>query len=169
MSDLVAKIGVGAASLYAAFGNKEQLFKATVERYAATFSVVLYGPINDPSLTTREAVEGLFERAAQLFSEPETPAGCFMFSAAAAVSPSSAAIEELLRVKRAEAEARLAERIAEGVKNGELGSDVDPVVLARFLNSVLQGMSVQARDGATHAELLGIASMALTVWPARTV
>ena len=71
-----------------------------IERYAATFSVHLYAPINDPALSTYEAVKGLLERAASSFSEPGTPAGCFMYSAAAAVSPASAAIECLLRDRR---------------------------------------------------------------------
>ena len=80
MADLVAETGVAAASLYAAFGNKAGLFAAVIERYAATFSVHLYAPINDPALSTYDAVKGLLERAASSFSEPGTPAGCFMYS-----------------------------------------------------------------------------------------
>ena len=55
MADLVAETGVAAASLYAAFDNKAGLFAAVIERYAATFSVHLYAPINDPALSTYEA------------------------------------------------------------------------------------------------------------------
>lgn len=164
MADLVAALGVGAASLYAAFGNKAGLFAKAVDRYAATFSVTLYGSINDPNLTAQEAVEGLFERAARLFSEPATPAGCFMYSAAAAVSPASGAIEALLRDKRAAAEARLADRLAQGIADGELIPDTDPQASARYLNCVLEGMSVQARDGTTYAELQQIARRALIGW-----
>ncbi|WP_337442110.1 TetR family transcriptional regulator, partial [Agrobacterium pusense] len=69
MADLVAETGVAAASLYAAFDNKAGLFAAVIERYAATFSVHLYAPINDPALSTFEAVKGLLERAASSFSE----------------------------------------------------------------------------------------------------
>ena len=128
MADLVAETGVAAASLYAAFGNKAGLFAAVIERYAATFSVHLYAPIDDPSLSTYEAVKGLLERAASSFSEPGTPAGCFMYSAAAAVSPASAAIECLLRDKRIAAEALLIERLRRGA---EVVGEVDRV-RARF-------------------------------------
>ena len=133
MADLVAETGVAAASLYAAFDNKAGLFAAVIERYAATFSVHLYAPINDPALSTYEAVKGLLERAASSFSEPETPAGCFMYSAAAAVSPASAAIECLLRHKRIAAEALLIERLHRGAVQGELAAEVDPAVLGSGL------------------------------------
>lgn len=166
MADLVAETGVAAASLYAAFDNKAGLFAAVVERYAATFSVHLYAPINDPALSTYEAVKGLLERAASSFSEPGTPAGCFMYSAAAAVSPASAAIECLLRDKRIAAEALLIERLQRGAAQGELAANTDPAVLGKFINTVMEGMSVQARDGATIDELLSIAKMALDRWPA---
>ena len=156
MADLVAETGVAAASLYAAFDNKAGLFAAVIERYAATFSVHLYAPINDPALSTYEAVKGLLDRAASSFSEPGTPAGCFMYSAAAAVSPASAAIECLLRDKR----------LQRGAAQGELAANTDPAVLGKFINTVMEGMSVQARDGATINELLSIAKMALDRWPA---
>ena len=165
MSDLVSELGVGAASLYAAFGNKAGLFAAVVERYASTFSVALYAPVNNPELSTRDAVKELLERAAATFSEPETPAGCFMYSAAAAVSPASASIALMLRTKRSEAEALLAERLRKGIAHGDLPKNADPVLLAKFVNTVMEGMSVQARDGATTEELRSIVNMTLEVWP----
>ena len=45
-------------------------------------------------------------------------------------------------------------------------ADTDPAVLGKFINTVMEGMSVQARDGATINELLSIAKMALDRWPA---
>ena len=164
MSDLVVALGISAPSIYAAFGNKAQLFEKAVDRYSATFSVDLYGPINDPKLTTLAAVKGLFERACHIFSEPNTPAGCFMFSAAAAVSPASANIENMLRERRARAEMRLAERLAEGVAKSELSTICDPKADAKYLNCVLEGMSVQARDGASLAELQLIARRTTAAW-----
>ena len=165
MSDLVAELGVGVPSLYAAFGNKAGLFAAVVERYAATFSAALYAPIRDENLTTQQAVEELFARAAHTFSEPDTPAGCFMYSAAAAVAPASVEIELMLRAKRAAAEGELTDRLAQGVQRGELAAEVNAAALAKYLNCVMEGMSVQARDGATLEDLQAIARMALAHWP----
>lgn len=164
MADLVAALGVGAPSLYAAFGNKAQLFTKALERYAETFSVTLYGVIDDPFLTTQAAVEILFDQAARQFSEPETPGGCFMYSAAAAVSPTSGAIEVLLRGERAEFETRLATRLVQGISRGDMRSNIDPIATAKYLNCILQGMSLQARDGAKYADLKSIAQRALASW-----
>jgi AcrR family transcriptional regulator len=166
MSDLVTELGVGAPSLYAAFGNKAQLFAAVVERYAATVSCTSYASVEDCELTTYEAIRELLMRTARLFSETETPAGCLIVSAAAAVSPASAAIEQLLRDKRLGLERGIAERLRRGVESGELADDLDPAAFAKFLNCVMQGMSVQARDGATLEDLQALAAMALDRWPA---
>lgn len=167
MSDLVEELGVAAASLYAAFGNKAGLFEAVVDRYAATFSAALYAPVNDPQLSTYDAIKDLLARAAANFSEPDTPAGCFMYSAAAAVSPASASIERLLRDRRIGAESVLAARLEKGIVQGDLAEDTNPVALAKFINAIMEGMSVQARDGATLDELQAIARMALDRWPKR--
>ena len=80
--------------------------------------------------------------------------------------PPSAAIECLLRDKRIAAEALLIERLQRGAARGELAANTDPAVLGKFINTVMEGMSVQARDGATINELLSIAKMALDRWPA---
>lgn len=164
MSDLVAELGVGAPSLYAAFGNKADLFSAAVERYVCAINATLYSPIDDQTLTAREAVTAVLERAAHLFAEPETPAGCFMFSSVAAVSSSSASVENLLREKRATAEARLAHRLSVAVAAGELEKDADPSALAKYLMCVMEGMSMQARDDATEDSLRAVAYLALRAW-----
>ena len=72
----------------------------------------------------------------------------------------------LLRDKRIAAEALLIERLQRGATQGELAANADPAVLGKFINTVMEGMSVQARDGATINELLSIAKMALDRWPA---
>lgn len=58
------------------------------------------------------------------------------------------------------------ERLQRGAAQGELAANTDPAVLGKFINTVMEGMSVQARDGATINELLSIAKMALDRWPA---
>lgn len=80
------------------------------------------------------------------------------------ISPTSGAIEALLRDRRTGAEAQLAARLSDGVSQGELPKTLDPVATAKYLNCVLEGMSVQARDGATLADLRAIATRALAGW-----
>ncbi|ADU14092.1 TetR/AcrR family transcriptional regulator [Asticcacaulis excentricus] len=166
MADMVAVLGLTAPSIYAAFGNKAGLFAAVAERYSATFSAYLYAPVRDEAFTTREAIEALLARAATTFSGPDSPAGCFMYSAGAAVSPAATDIAEMLRGKRTIAEREVTERLARGVERGELPKEFDAAGYSKFLSSVMAGMSVQARDGATLAELQAVAATALKTWPA---
>ena len=60
----------------------------------------------------------------------------------------------------------MGERIMAGKAMGEIPGDADPSTLARFVAAVIEGMAVQARDGADEATLLGIADVALRAWSA---
>ena len=60
---------------------------------------------------------------------------------------------------------KLRSRLETGVANGELPASTDIDGLSRFYLGVFQGMAVQARDGATPAELRGIAAAAMAAWP----
>ena len=48
---------------------------------------------------------------------------------------------------------------------GELPASADTDGLSRFYLGVFQGMAVQAQDGASQAELRGIAAAAMAAWP----
>jgi hypothetical protein len=50
-------------------------------------------------------------------------------------------------------------RIERGKSDGDLRADVDSAALARFVQALVQGMSLQARDGASERELLTIANL----------
>lgn len=160
ISALVAEIGIGSPSLYAAFGSKARLFEAAADRYVSTYTAWLYAPLGDPSLTAGEAVDELLDRAAHLFTAADTPPGCLLYSAAAAVSPAGAAAERVLRDGRLKAEARLSDRLAAARAAGEHWP-ADPRPAAKFISTVLAGMSSQARDGASLQELQAIRQSAL--------
>lgn len=164
MADLLKAMGINAPSLYATFGNKEQLFLEAVAHYTATRAVMLYRSL-DEELTAREAIAQMLTNAAELFSAPDNPAGCFYVAAAAATAESSVYIEEQLRKCRLEKEAAIRARLARGVAEGELPASADPAKLAKYFNAVMQGISTQSRDGATQAELLDIADSAMAAWP----
>lgn len=165
MADLLQATGLTAPSLYAAFGNKERLFLAAVEHYAATYAAVLYRPLEEP-VAAREAIERMLREAAAIFSVPGHPAGCFLVSAAVNCSPGSARIADELRRRRAEKERVIRDRLARAVETGELSAAANPARLAKFFNAVMQGLNTQARDGATREELEAVVEQAMAAWPA---
>ncbi|MGW0467127.1 TetR/AcrR family transcriptional regulator [Streptomyces sp. NPDC003027] len=162
VSDLTRAMGISAPSLYAAFGDKRTLFEEVVEAYA-----VSYGAYGDEALaeepTARDALARMLREAADAFTDPSHPRGCLVISSA--TNCSNLEVEEALRQRRNRALASFETRIRRGVAAGELPADADTGALARFCGAVLQGMSQQARDGATREELRAVAEVATAAWP----
>ena len=162
LHDLTDAMGINPPSLYAAFGDKEHLFLEAVERYEAKNGAAC--PYADAP-TARDAVERLLTYTAHEFSKPCNPRGCLMVMAATTSSSSSAKLQSALAASRADAKARLKARIDQGVKDGELPRGTDTGALADFYATVLSGMSLQARDGASRKRLLATVATAMRSWP----
>lgn len=162
VSDLTRAMGIGAPSLYAAFGDKRSLFEEVVQAYGAR-----YGSFGDRALaeepTARAGVERMLREAAAEYTAPGRPHGCLVIHAAA--NCSTAEVEESLRRRRNANIAAIESRIDADVAAGVLPADTDAATLARYAGAMIQGMSQQARDGASRTELEALAEIALAVWP----
>lgn len=164
MADLTAAMGINPPSLYAAFGDKERLFLEAIERYLANPAL----PITclESELTARGAIEKMLQDAARQLVCPSHPPGCMVVIAAMNVSHASAPVQAALAAKRAASLRFLEARLERARAYGELGPGVDVKALARFYATVLQGMTIQAKDGATGDELTAVAARAMRAWPA---
>ncbi|CAM5575642.1 TetR family transcriptional regulator [Streptomyces avidinii] len=162
ISDLTASLGIGAPSLYAAFGDKRKLFDEVVVvyggRYAEFAAVAL---VEEP--TAREAVGRVLREAAEIYTDPAHPPGCMVISAA--VNTTSQEVARALRERREASLVMFERRIRADVAAGVLPADTDVWALARYAGAVLQGMSQQSRDGASREELEAVAELALRGWP----
>ncbi|MEV8398481.1 TetR/AcrR family transcriptional regulator [Streptomyces niveus] len=163
ITDLTDAMGIGAPSLYAAFGDKKTLFAEVVDSYA-----VRYGAFGaralDEEPTARAGFTRLLTETAAVFTDPSHPRGCLMICAA--VNCATPEVENALRERREANIAGFESRIRADMATGELPPDTDPSALARFIGAIIQGMSQQARDGATGAALQGVADAAMRAWPA---
>ena len=164
LCDLTAAMGINPPSLYAAFGDKEQLFMEAIDRYAERRRQAL-APIYEQEPTARGAIERVLMRAVEELSQPGTPRGCMLVLSAINCADASAHIQSALAERRAASRARLKARIDRAVKEGELAADTDTAALADFYTAVLQGMSHRARDGASRKSLIATAQTALRAWP----
>ncbi|MFD8571687.1 TetR/AcrR family transcriptional regulator [Streptomyces sp. NPDC057694] len=162
VSDLTREMGIGAPSLYAAFGDKRTLFEEVVRVYGTTHGA---GPgralAEEP--TARGAVERLLREAADAFTAPGLPHGCLVIHAA--TNCTTPEVELALREQRNTSLGAIADRLRQGVAAGELPEGTDTTALARCVAAVFQGMSQQARDGASRTELEAVAALAMAVWP----
>jgi AcrR family transcriptional regulator len=164
IAQLTGALGIGAASLYAAFGDKRALFFEALDRYLRTYAAFT-GRALAEELGARDAVERLLREAAAAYTRPDHPRGCLLITAATNCSPQSADIAARLRELRAQGADALEDKIAAATRTGELPAGTDARALATFYSAVLQGMSAQARDGAARTDLEQIAEAALLAWP----
>jgi AcrR family transcriptional regulator len=164
MNDLCDAMDVRSPSLYAAFGSKEALYLEAVERYVDIQGHLVWDGLEEAS-TARAGVESLLLAATEHLPKARaTPAGC-MVTLAAISDEWPAAITRVARKVRLEMRDRLRARLEAAVTGGELPASTDVIGLSGFYLSVFQGMAIQARDGATQAELERIASAAIAAWP----
>ena len=162
VADLTRAMGISAPSLYAAFGDKKTLFEEVVEVYAGSYGA-FGGRAFAEEPTARGAFGRLLREAASEYTGSGHPPGCLMISAA--VNCSTPEVEEAMRARRNRNLTAFEARIRRGVEERELPADTDATALARFVGAVMQGMSQQARDGATREELEAVAEAAMTAWP----
>lgn len=162
VADLTKAIGIAAPSLYHAFGSKADLYREVLRRYGSSG----LGPDEIANATSsHDAARQLLERGIAAVTAPGRPLGCMVSSGMLMTSTENAELAGELKGLRAATREALERRIARDVEEGILPKEVEAAALARFYVSVLQGISVQALDGATRDELLPIAARALAAWP----
>lgn len=161
VSALTEAMGIGTTSLYAAFGNKAELFQRALARYIAVNTAYVTDALDQP--TAYLAAEAFLLGNARAVTTPGRPPGCL--SVQGAVTGGDAPEFASLTRNRAEAEARFVERFERAVREGDLDPAEDPASLAAYLITVATGFAVRAADGVTRKTLEGLARRALSGFP----
>jgi TetR/AcrR family transcriptional regulator, copper-responsive repressor len=164
ISDLTSAMGITPPSLYTAFGDKEQLFLEAIERYALGYGSAGARALEE-ELSARSAIERWLMEAANELTQPCHPKGCMVVMAATNCSAAAERVQDALLLRRTEAIANVGRRIQGGIDGGELPPDTDAKDLANFYATIYQGMSMQAKDGATHESLMATVRTAMRSWP----
>lgn len=160
--DLIAVMGISASSFYNSFGSKEALYHEAIDAYARQAGAWFVAALQTNETTT-EAFRALFDAVAREFTRCDTPSGCMIATAATQCSPAQNRLKALMIDQRRMAEDAMKQRLAQGVAAGDLPIDTDIDALAGYLSVVMQGLGIQARDGASREKLTEIGHMALAV------
>jgi AcrR family transcriptional regulator len=163
LADLTTAMGINRPSLYAAFGDKEALFRKVLDRYAQGPGAHALHALNEP--TSRAVVEKLLRGGADLLTTPGSPHGCLLVQGALTCGNSADSMRRELISRRTAGEAALRRRFTRAKAEGDLSPDANPANLARYIATLINGMSVQATGGATRSELRRVADIALQNWP----
>ncbi len=157
---LTRAMGINRPSLYAAFGNKEQLFRKALDHYQTGPQSFLTEAINKP--TARGTVEAIFRGFVGMQDKSR---GCMIVSGALACGDEAEPIRRELARLREKGVQIIRERFERAVQEGDLPKGTDCPTLARYIVTVLNGLAVQAVSGATEKELRLVAKMAMEAWP----
>ncbi|MDX1536947.1 TetR/AcrR family transcriptional regulator [Arsukibacterium sp.] len=163
LSDLTEAMGINKPSLYAAFGNKEQLFLKAIELYESRPCSFFLPALEKP--TAYQVAEHMLYGAAMNMADQAHPQGCVVVQGALSCSEAAATVKEALLNRRVEGEQKLRARFEQAKLDGDLPASTDAETLARYLGTVLQGMAIQANNGATSEQLRQVAEMTLQAFP----
>ncbi|MGV3614015.1 MAG: TetR/AcrR family transcriptional regulator [Fimbriimonas sp.] len=163
LTDLTEAMGINRPSLYAAFGNKEELFRRAFDRYVEFRADQLREAFAAP--TGRAVAEAVLFVSAEALANPINP-GCMSVQCALACSEEAEPIRRELGSQRKHMEASLRERFERAKAEGDLSGEASAEDLARFVTTVVQGMAVHASAGASAEALRRVAELAMRAWPA---
>jgi AcrR family transcriptional regulator len=164
IQDLVKAMGINKPSLYSIFGCKEEIFREAVELYDRLEGKATSNSLVE-SATAREAVETMLRANAQAYSVTSGPRGCMVVLSSLLGAPENEDVREFLAANRQQGEKVLRDRLIRGINEGDLPPSADVDQLAAFYTTVLEGLSIQARDGATPEKLNTIIDLAMLAWP----
>lgn len=162
LPELTAAMGINRPSLYAAFGNKEELFRKALDRYTEKSKARMNDMLSAP--TAREGLETLLFSIAEATACPKTPRGCLLVQALSGGDEAEPMRRELA-ARRHGTETVLRERFERGIAEGDMPKDANAADLAAFYATLMQGMSVQSNSGASRNDLMRTAQIALKAFP----
>lgn len=163
LSDLTQAMGINRPSLYAAFGDKEALFRKALARYAEGPNAFFLEALAAP--TARAAAEQLLLGAAAMLGNPRNPRGCLGVQSALVCGDTSEPIRRELTTFRKNAEKKIRQRFQRAQTEGDLPAAADPRDLAAYIATVVRGLAVDAASGASRESLRRVAQTAMRAWP----
>jgi AcrR family transcriptional regulator len=159
MADLSQAMGIHPSSIYAAFGDKQELFALAAKQYADVPAQYMVKALDQP--TFRGFILAAFDNTVEFLSSKDHPSSCFTLTGAISCGTDMEPAKILMREMRLQNEAAIKARLLKARKDGEFpgGENVDDYT--RYLSSLLSGLAIQAANGSTRAELKRTAEVAL--------
>jgi TetR/AcrR family transcriptional regulator, copper-responsive repressor len=162
LDDLAAAAGLNRPSLYAAFGNKEELYVRALRHYGGRNVAALQAILSRPG-TIEARLGDVYRAAVDLYTAPPKATGCMIIGTATVEAPTHRRIAVAAAGLLAEIEAQFEQAFAHAVAAGELGADPPPATRARLAGAILDTLAVRARLGAKAADLKAFARSTVPV------
>jgi TetR/AcrR family transcriptional regulator, copper-responsive repressor len=145
-------------SLYAAFGDKEALYLATLRRYRDAGRAAMRQALS-PERPLREGLSTVYAKALDLYLGGEGGArGCLLISTAATEALRRPAVRAVLANSLRAFDDEFRTRLCLAREQGELPSDADPVALTWVASATLDALALRARAGEPRSLLEAMAA-----------
>ncbi len=165
LAELTEAMGITKPSLYACFGNKEALFRKALDLYGREKLAYVQTALKAP--TAKGVAEAFLRGALAMLSNEHDPRGCLGVISAVACTTYADSLRDEVMALRASSDRAILERFQRAQQEGDLPEGVEAAALASYLSTILQGMSVQARSGASIEELEQLVATTLAIWPGK--
>lgn len=166
IGDLTEALQVNKPSLYAAYGNKEELFSEILKAYISGPASYFFEVFNET--TTKNLVRSLLIKSIEILFYSENPHGCLIVMSTASQELQKLGIQQSLVASLKEHEHKLIARFGQAKAEGEFCKEIDPVRLALYVVTLHKGLSLQAINGSSKEEMLALAEQVIELWPSTT-
>lgn len=163
MAELTQAMGINSPSLYAAFGSKRGLFQEALRLYLETEDSETRNKLFGAP-TARAGIHAMLRHSGRSLSRPGLPHGCMLILGDTNTTVQNESIRQSLCKWRREAQSGFEERLRRGIEDGDVPANADVAGIAAFYMTVLQGLSLHARDGASREAMLQVADAAMAAW-----
>jgi AcrR family transcriptional regulator len=159
MADLSSAMGIHPSSIYAAFGDKQELFALAAKRYADIPAQYMVRALEQPTLL--RFILAAFDNTVEFLGSKEHPSSCFTLTGAISCGTDTKPAKLLMREMRLQNEAAIKARLLKARKDGEFPREENVDDYTKYLSSLLSGLAVQAANGSTRSELKRTAQVAI--------
>lgn len=162
LSELMAAIGINPPSFYAAFGSKEAIFREAVDLYLQTVGAGSMRVLGETA-NARDAIEAMLLASEEIVLASPSSGGCLVSLGLVNCQSQNADLRDHMRDLRRTTVLLIRQRLERGIAEGDLPAGTDAKRLATYFATVMQGLSLQGQDGASHDDLRGIVETAMRV------
>jgi AcrR family transcriptional regulator len=163
LDDLSAATGMNRPSLYAAFGDKRELYIKSYARYRADARAAMIGIFRE-ELPIRERLARIFAVALDIYLSGEAgPRGCFTVMTAASEAVADSDIRAMVLEGFSELDKAFAACFRLAREKRELPETADPAVLAQLASATIHTIAIRARARVPRKELEAIVKGAIKV------
>jgi AcrR family transcriptional regulator len=163
LTDLTNAMGINKSSLYAAFGNKEELFNQAIEFYLNKHGVIHSVELLKADKSLKNRVRDYLFSIANMLTAPDLPKGCFICHSTSEVAGTCIPESSVANINAINQQTivTLTAFFEREQQIGNLSNDVSPNTLANYLLTQQFGLAISARNGSALQELKAVINFSI--------